>query len=66
MAKKIKINVSLSFTVDLDTWANEYGLEPDQANGDARDYLPHLVREYVESMSLVKNGIVDYRYERED
>jgi hypothetical protein len=43
-------------------WANEYGLDADQAKTDAREFLPHLVREYVSELPHVKNGIVDYRY----
>lgn len=68
MAKKrqIKVNVTLSFTVDLDVWANEYGLSDEQAHADAIDFVPHLVREYVGEMPHVKNGIVDYRHERSE
>lgn len=62
---KTAINVTLSFTVDVDTWANEYGLDAEQALVDVHDFLPHLVREYVGELPHVKNGIVDYRYERE-
>lgn len=58
----MKINVTLTFDVDPDVWANEYGLDADQAKTDAREFLPHLVREYVSELPHVQNGIVDYRY----
>lgn len=61
MAKKsTKINVTVSFSVDLDAWANEYGLEPDQARDDAKEYLPQIVRAHVNGMPHVQLGIVDY------
>lgn len=60
MAKPIKIKVTLEFNVDPDVWANEYGLDIDDAAADARNFIPALVREYVGEMSHVKNGVVDY------
>jgi hypothetical protein len=56
----MKIKVTLEFTVDPDVWANEYGLDTDQAKADAIDFVPHLVAEYVGEMPHVKNGIVDF------
>lgn len=56
----MKIKVTLEFDVDLHIWANEYGLSNDQARADAKDFVPHLVREYVKQMSHVQNGIIDY------
>jgi len=56
----MKIKVTLEFDVNPDTWANEYGLDLDAAKADARDFLPHLVAEYVGELPHVKNGIVDF------
>jgi hypothetical protein len=56
----MKIKVTLEFNVDLHVWANEYGLSDDQASADAKDFVPHLVREYVKQMPHVQNGIIDY------
>lgn len=58
--KPIKIRVTLEFNVDPDVWANEYGLDIADATADARDFVPHLVTEYVGEMPHVKNGIVDF------
>lgn len=55
----MKIKVTLEFDVDLDVWANEYGLDADQAKADARDFVPFVVGEYVGEMPHVKNGIID-------
>lgn len=60
MAKPIKIKVTLEFNVDPDVWANEYGLDIDNARDDVRGYFPQLVREYVRQMKHVENGVVDY------
>jgi hypothetical protein len=60
MAKPIKIKVTLEFNVDPDVWANEYGLDADEAAADARNFIPTLVREYVGEMSHVTSGVVDY------
>lgn len=56
----MKIKVTLEFNVDPDVWANEYGLDADDAKADARDFVPQLVREYVGEMSHVQSGIIDY------
>ena len=58
--KPIKIKVTLEFNVDPGVWANEYGLDIDEATADARNFIPTLVREYVGEMSHVQNGVVDY------
>lgn len=58
--KPIKIKVTLEFNVDPDVWANEYGLDIDNARDDVRGYFPQLVREYVRQMKHVENGVVDY------
>lgn len=56
----MKINVTLTFDVAPEVWANEYGLEIEDAKADARDFLPHLVREHVRQMKHIENGVVDY------
>lgn len=55
----MKIKVTLEFNVDPDVWANEYGLDTDQAKADARDFVPHLVRDWVGSLPHVKSGTID-------
>lgn len=65
MAKPVKIKVTLEFNVDPEVWANEYGLDIDEAAADARSFIPTLVRAYVNEMAHVQNGVIDYRYERE-
>lgn len=55
----MKIKVTLEFNIDPDVWANEYGLEPDQAKADARDFVPFLVRDWVGSLPHVKSGIIE-------
>lgn len=55
----MKIKVTLEFNVDPDVWANEYGLDADDAKTDARNFVSQLVREYVGELPHVKNGIVE-------
>lgn len=55
----MKVNITLQFEIDPQVWANEYGLDLDQAKDDAKEYFPELVREYVRTMDHVSNGIVD-------
>lgn len=54
-----KIKVTLEFNVDPDTWANEYGLDLDEAKADARAFVPELVAGYVGEMPHVKSGIIE-------
>ncbi len=56
----MKIKVTLEFDVSPDTWANEYGLDLDEAKADARDFLPGLIAEHVGELPHVKSGIVDF------
>lgn len=56
----MKVKVTLEFDIDPQVWANEYGLDIDNAKEDARGYFPQLVREYVRQMPHVSNGVVDY------
>lgn len=56
----MKIKVTLEFNVDPEVWANEYGLDIEDAKADARDFIPTLVRSYVAEMPHVTNGVVDY------
>lgn len=56
----MKLKVTLEFEINPDVWANEYGLDIDEAKADARGYFPQLVREHVRQMSHVSNGVVDY------
>lgn len=55
----MKIRVTLEFNVDPDVWANEYGLDADEAKADARDFIPTLVRDWVGSLPHVKSGTID-------
>lgn len=60
MAKKrTVVSVTLKFSVDPDTWGNEYGLDEEQQIQDLKNYLPELVKSHVEGMPHVKLGIVD-------
>lgn len=56
----MKIKVTLEFDIDPHVWANEYGLDIEDAKTDARDHVPHLVRGYIGEMPHVQNGVVDY------
>lgn len=51
----IKISFELDMTPDdLRSWANEYGLEMDEAASDAAHHLGELVREHVKAISQVQ------------
>jgi len=63
--KNMKVKVTLEFEIDPHVWANEYGLDADEAKADARNFFPTLVRAYVNEMNHVQSGIVDYKYEPE-
>ena len=56
----MKIKVTLEFDVNPNTWANEYGLDLDQAKADVREFLPELVAGHIGEMPHVKHGIVDF------
>ena len=60
MAKKrTVVSVTLKFSVDPDTWGNEYGLDEEEQLQDLKHYPPELVKSHVERMPHVKLGIVD-------
>lgn len=58
--KPMKVKVVLEFEIEPEVWANEYGLDLDNAKEDARGYFPELVREYMRTMPHVSSGVVDY------
>lgn len=52
MPNKITLDVTFKITVDLEKWADTYGLAHtttarEDAEADARDYVPTLVRDAV-------------------
>ena len=57
--KRTVVSVTLKFSVDPDTWGNEYGLDEEEQLQDLKHYLPELVKSHVERMPHVKLGIVD-------
>ncbi len=57
MSKKkpntMKARIVLRLEVDLEAWANTYGLSLDEARGDAREHLGALVLDAVENLSHI-------------
>jgi hypothetical protein len=44
-ARKIRVKVPVTIEVDLDAYANTYGLTPDQAAEDAAEHLTFTTQE---------------------
>ncbi len=54
MSKPFTFTVRVKFTVDLDKWTDEYGLDPDSPRAamgtDAREHLTATVDDYMQNI----------------